>query len=202
MKTRRGLWIAAVLGCLSLPVQADDVKVKMFAPENGSHAGIGGRGWFVDLAVEFRTPLAQTGFTGFQLTGPAGHNSVAPFPGTFSPGVDDRLPGLVVLVSTTGIGAGSCQNVANLFNVTGVTDVEDHSAQLWDTWIIGAPNFGVNTESTVYAAVAADRDGDGVFNDAPAVLPDADGNGVCDAKDLKAFGLASNVAKSSFFINP
>lgn len=202
MRMKQGYWAAALLGCLSLSALADDVKVRMFAPENGSHAGIGGRGWFVDLALEFRTPLENTGLSGFQLTGPAGHNNIPPFPGTFSAGVDDRLPGLIVLVTTTAVGAGSCQNVANLFNMTGVTDGANNSTQVWDTWIIGAPNFGVNTESTVYAAVAADHNGDGVFNDAPGVVPDADGNGVCDAHDLKAFGLASNIARSSFFINP
>jgi hypothetical protein len=54
----------------------------------------------------------------------------------------------------------------------------------------------------VLVAVAKDHNGDGVFNDAPNVLPDADGNGVCDKKDLKAFGLASNIEKARFFINP
>jgi hypothetical protein len=45
--------------------------------------------------------LHQAGFSGLQTTGPGAHNNVAPFPGTFSPGRDDRLPGLVVLTSTT-----------------------------------------------------------------------------------------------------
>ena len=177
-------------------------EVKMFAPTNGQKVGVGGFGWLVDLAVEFDVPLERTGFTGFQLTGPAGHNNVAPFPGTFSPGRDDRMPGLIVLVSTATIGAQSCQNVANLFNLTGVTNREAAKTELWDTWIVGAPVFGVNTPSTVYAAIASDKDRDGVFNDAPGVLPDADGNGICDEKDLKAFGLASNIRKASFFINP
>ncbi len=202
MKIKFGIWAAALLGLLSLPVLADDVKLKMFAPENGSRAGIGGRGWFVDLAIDFRTPLANSGFSGFQLTGPGVHDNAPPFPGTFSPGIDDRLPGLIVLGSTTGIGAGSCQNVANLFNLISVTDVANNSAQIGDAWIIGAPNFGVDAESTVYAAVAADHNGDSIFNDAPAVLPDADGNGVCDAHDLKAFGLSSYIARSNFYINP
>lgn len=96
---------------------------------------------------------------------------------------------------------GAARTSANLFNLTGVTDVEADSTEIWDTWIVGAPNFGVNTASTVYAAVAADHNGDGVYNDAPAVVPDADGDGTCDARDLEAFGLASNIA-ASFFINP
>ena len=198
--------VATVASACLLPIasHAEEraAEVKMFAPTNEQKVGVGGVGWFVDLAVEFDVPLAQTGFTGFQLTGPGVHNNVAPFPGTFSPGRDDRMPGLIVLVSTATIGAQSCQNVANLFNLTGVTNREAAKTELWDTWIVGLPVFGVNTPSTVYAAIAADKNRDGVFNDAPDVLPDADGNGICDDKDLKAFGLASNIRKASFFINP
>lgn len=178
------------------------VHVQMFAPAKGDHVGIGGRGWFVDLALQYATTLDKTGFSAFQLTGPATHANAAPFPGTFSAGADDRLPGAIVLLSTTIVGALSCQNVANLFNLTGVTNVTADEVELWDTWLVGAPNFGVNTESKIYVAVASDLNGDGVYNDAPGVVPDANGDGICDAKDLKAFGVASNIAKARFFINP
>lgn len=81
----------------------------MFAPEGGHRVGVGGFGWFVDLEIEFDVPLERTGFTGFQLTGPGVHNNVASFLGTFSPARDDRMPGLIVLVSTATIGAQSCR---------------------------------------------------------------------------------------------
>lgn len=178
------------------------VKIEMFAPAKGDHVGIGGKGWFVDLAIGYEAPLAATGFSGFQLTGPAAHNNVAPFPGTFSAGKDDRLPNLVVLLSTTTVGAGAGQNLANLFNLTGVTDMSDDETELWDTWIVGAPNFGVNTESTIYVAVVDDLNGNGIFDDAPSVVPDSDMDGDVDEKDLKALGLASKVEKATFFINP
>jgi hypothetical protein len=217
MKTTVKRWLAlagAAMavggGAATVPAAADDnlVNVKMLAPRNGDRVGVGGRGWFVDLEIEFAVDsVAKTGFTDFQLTGPGVHDNAAPFPGSFSPGADDRLPGLVVLLSTTGIGARSCQNIANLFNLTGVTNVAPSlelpsAVTIWDTWIIGAPNFGVNTMSTAYVAVAKDVNGDGIFNDAPAILPDADGNGLCDDKDLRAFGVTSNIRKASFFINP
>jgi len=191
----------AALTIPTLAVADDEkVKIKMFAPENGDRVGVNGFGWFVDLKIEFDVPLPQTGFTGLQLTGPLTHNNVEPFRGTFSPGQDDRLPGLIALVSTATIGAKSCQNVANLFNMTGVTNREASKTEIWDTWIVGAPLFGRHTESTVHVAVAADKNVDGIYNDAPAVLPDADGNGECDAKDLKAYGLASNIRKATFLI--
>ena len=178
------------------------VHVEMFAPAKGDRVGVGGRGWFIDLAVQYDGSLETSGFSAFQLTGPAGHNNVPPFPGTFSVGADERLPGLIVLLSTTTVAAGSCQNIANLFNLTGVTNISVDEVELWDTWLVGAPNFGVNTESIAYAAVAHDINGDGIYNDAPHVVPDANGDGICDAKDLKAFGVASNVVKTRFFINP
>ena len=179
--------------------QSEVVTIEMFAPAKNDRAGIDGRGWFVDLAVIY-PDLASSGFTDFQLTGPGPHNNVAPFPGTFSPGADERIPGLIVLVKTTTIGAQSCQNLANLFNVTGVTNVTKTDAEIWDTWIVGAPLFGKG-KTKIYVAVAADINKDGVFNDAPNAVPDADGNGVCNKKDLEAFGVASNIVKEKFFIN-
>lgn len=185
-----------------------EVNVEVFAPRPHSTVGVGGKGWFVDLAVTFGAPLAATGLTFtpegepmFQLTGPGPHNNVAPMPGTFSGGADDRFPGLVVLLSTTTVGAGPCMNLANLFNMTGVSHVDEHETEIWDTWIIGAPNFGVDTRSVLYVAVADDLNGDGIFNDAPGVVADADGNGRCDAGDLRAMGVASNITRTRFYIN-
>ena len=188
---------------------APPVEVEIHSPEPGHRAGIGSKGWFVDLEARYRGGLNVTGFTAEQLTGPGVHNNVAPFPGTFSAGQDDRLPGLIVLDSTTQTKnpdgtptnlAGAGQNLANLFNLTGVTDRTPTSTEIWDTWIVGAPLFGHNTRSTVYVAVAADKNHDGVYNDAPAVVPDADHDGDVDARDLAAFGIASNVAASTFTI--
>ena len=82
--------------------RAKPVRIEVFAPERGANAGANGFGWFVDMEVDFlRQNLQQAGFSGLQLTGPGVHNNVPPFPGLFSPGRDDRLPGLVVLTSTT-----------------------------------------------------------------------------------------------------
>lgn len=74
--------------------------------------------------------------------------------GRFSLGANERLPGLVVLLDTTRVGAGACQNLANLFNLTGVTHVDDDTIELWDTGFVSAPNFDVDTASTLYAATA------------------------------------------------
>lgn len=207
--TGKFLMCASALFCMSSFAMASDsddeseseaVTIEMFAPGKNDRAGIGGRGWFVDLAITYPGTVATSGFSDFQLTGPGPHNNVAPFPGTFSPGADERLPGLIVLVKTTTIGGQSCQNLANLFNVTGVTNVTKTDAEIWDTWLVGAPLFGQG-KTKIYVAIAADINNDGVFNDAPNVVPDYDGNGKCNKKDLEAFGVSSNIIKEKFFIN-
>lgn len=184
------------------------VKVHIEAPERGHRVGIDGRGWIVDLEIEFDTPLASTGFTvnpngtpGFQITGPGGHAGVPPFQGTFSAGADDRLPGLIVLLTTTTVGKGPCMNLANLFNLTGITDLKTDESEIWDTWIVGAPNFGVDTPSTLFVAVADDLDGNGIYDDAPLAVPEENGDGVCTQEDLMAFGVASNIEQVHFYIN-
>lgn len=184
--------------------RADDrVTVRVLAPRPGDRAGIAGRGWIVDLRLRYpggADGLARAGFTGFQLTGPAGHNNVPPFPGTFAPGRDDRLPGLVVLASTTRAFSGPGTNLANLFNLTGVTDRTAQRAEIWDTWMVGAPIAGTGVDTVLTAAVVADRNGNGVFDDAPDVVPDLTGDGVVDRRDLVALGVASNVVTVRFHL--
>lgn len=183
--------------------QSFPVAVEVFAPEAGDQVGDGaGMGWFVDLAIVFPggSSLASTGFTGNQLTGAGVHANAPPFPGSFGIGKDDHFGGLIVLLSSNTEGGGSCQNLADLFNLTGPTNITDEETEIWDTWIIGAPYAGVNTRSTLWVAEARDLDGDGIWNDAPDVVADANGDGRCSEPDLKAVGLASEVAEVHFFI--
>lgn len=191
------------------PDQKKPVHVKILTPRPGDNAGVCtappdqcGLGWIVNLSVRFPggpNGLQRAGFTAPQLTGPASHNNIPPFPGTFSPGQDDRFPGLVVLVTTFNAGAG--QNVANLFNLTGVTDRTQNVTEITDDWLVGAPAFGKNVESEIIAAVVEDLDGNGIFDDAPDAVPDANNDGEIDVKDVKALRLASNVATVKFRIN-
>lgn len=182
------------------------VKLEVFAPGQGDNAGIGGAGWFVDLDVDFRgSDLKATGFNGLQLTGPAGHNNIPPFPGAFSTGKDDKMPGLVVLTSTTNDKlpgfSGPGTNLANLFNLTGVTDRSKKGTELWDTWIVGAPIAGKNVNTILTVAVIGDLNHDGIYNDAPDVVPDRNHDGRIDRRDLKAIGVASNIKTVRFHIN-
>ena len=172
------------------------VSVTVFSPRQGDVAGRESKGFFVDLALRY--PSSASSGAGFQLTGPTAHQNQAPFPGAFAPGVDEKLPGLIVLLSTTTVGAKNAQNLANLFNLTGFTN--QRTNEIWDTWIVGAPSFGRNVHSVLRVAVAADKNNDGIYNDAPAVVPDANHDGRINAVDLKAFGVASNIAVVPFEI--
>jgi hypothetical protein len=208
---------AAVLGgglVLGVPGAAarqsqDDgkpVDVTVFAPAEGDNAGISGAGWFVDLEVDFPpSSLRSTGFNGLQLTGPGGHANIPPAPGAFGTGHDDKLPGLVVLTSTTNATlpgfSGPGTNLAGLFNLTGVTNRTDEETELWDTWLVGAPIAGSNVDTVLTVAVIDDLDQDGVFDDAPDVVQDANGDGLIDRRDLRALGVASNVVRIPFHIS-
>jgi hypothetical protein len=172
------------------------VQVEVFAPRNGDVAGKQSKGFFVDLALRYPS-IAASG-ADFQLTGPTTHQNQAPFPGSFAPGVDEKVPGLIVLLSTTTVGAKNAQNLANLFNLTGFTNQKTN--EIWDTWIVGAPGFGKNVHSVLRVAVAADKNKDGIYNDAPAVVPDANHDGRINGVDLKAYGIVSNIAVVPFQI--
>lgn len=181
------------------------VHVDILAPGGGDNAGTEGKGWFVDLDIDYPATgadgLTASGFTGLQLTGPGVHNNVAPFPGTFSAGQDDRLPGLVVMTSTTTAFSGPGTNLANLFNLTGITNRTAEETEIWDTWIVGAAIAGKDVDTTVTVAVVADLNHDGIYNDAPNVVTDLNKDGRVNAKDLAVLGVASNIKTVDFHIN-
>jgi hypothetical protein len=65
---------------------------------------------------------------------------------------------------------------------------------------VGAPSFGHNVRSVLRVAVAADKNKDGIYDDAPAIVPDANHDGRINDADLKAFGIASNIVTVRFEI--
>jgi hypothetical protein len=204
--------VGATVAALAVPATADGssgrgpdqgssrARVDVIAPREGDTVGFNGRAWPIDLSVTYRgeDALAMSGFTAAQLTGPGVHTNAPPFPGAFAPGRDEALPGLVVLVSSWTPNPGT--NLAGLFNLTSVQDRTDRSATIWDSWIVGGPN-ATPGPGTIYAAVVDDLDGNGVFDDAPATIADADGDGDVDAADLRAVGLAGPVTSVRFTLS-
>jgi hypothetical protein len=97
--------------------------------------------------------------------------------------------------------SGPGTNLANLFNLTGITNRDDKETELWDTWIVGAAIAGKDVDTTLTVAVVDDLNHDGVFNDAPNVVPDLNNDGRIDARDLELLGVASNIVTVPFRIN-
>lgn len=186
-------------------VQADDdqhhgrVKLKVFAPAEGDVAGVASSGFLVDLAVEYPGDLASTGAS-LELTGPGAHQNAPPFPGTFGAGANkDHFPGLVVLLSSTRIGAGPGHNLSNLFNIISVTNRTPTSTEIWGTWIIGARNaFGVEGQMIPSELLVTVVEGT-----APDVVQDLNGDGKFDQKDLTLMGykVLSKSKKVEFVVN-
>jgi hypothetical protein len=162
--------------------------ISVFAPKNGDLAGVAGRGFVIDLRVRFDGDLASTGAS-IRTAPPGGAGAAADF------------PGLVVLLSSSKVGAGAGQNLANLFNLFGVTDRDEtlrKSTDLWGTWVIAAAKFGdpgTLTRSRLLVAIVDGR--------APSVVTDQNGDGVIDEKDLELMGfrVISDVVKRNFTVN-
>lgn len=175
--------ITLSFGFLRSTAEAGSVDVQVFAPKSGDVAGVANRAFLVDLVARFDGDLAATGAVpGVKAAGAVGANP--------------NFPGLVVLLSTTTVGAGAGQNLANLFNIVAVTDRDGtEKTDVWTTWFVGAPNFG-SGPSRLFVAV--------VEGLAPNVVMDLDGNGAIDEKDLRLMGVnvVSNARRIDFVINP
>jgi len=192
-----GLATLALAGAASAVVAtadtstATDGDIKVWVPRSGDVAGVETRGFVIDLSVRFNSNLAGTG-SSLELTGPAAHANTAPLPGTFGVGANaDHFPGLVVLLSSTKVGAGAGQNLANEFNITGVTDrPSTNETEIWATWIIGAKGAfafqqdAAHPEATEHSNlfVAA------VQGTAPDVVTDRNHDGRLDKTDLELMG--------------
>ena len=179
-----------------------EAEIKVWVPRSGDVAGVGNKAFFIDMSIRYKhSDLLGAGFTTPQLTGPGAHQNLPPFPKTSGLGHDESIPNLVVLLDGTTVGAKQGQNLANLFELTGVTNREDDEVELWDTWIVGAPNFGTG-RATLRVAVVDDVNHNGILDDAPDTVADSDHDGDVDSADLQALGLASEVRTVTFTINP
>jgi hypothetical protein len=204
-----GTLVGATAASASAHISPHPVSVRILSPRPADNVGVSGAQWIVNIAIDFPGGPNGRRMSGFapQLTGAGVHANAQPFPGTFGPPAggtmvqDDRLPGLVVLDSTTTAFSGPGTNLANLFNTTGLTNRSARSTEILDNWIVAAAGFGQNVTSTLTVAVVKDLDHNGVFDDAPGVVEDENHDGRVNARDLEAIGLASAVRTVTFRIN-
>lgn len=82
-----------------------------------------------------------------------------------------------------------------------MTDKTRSKTTVQDTWIVGAAIAGVDVDSTLTIAVVADLNRNGIYDDAPDTVPDANNDKRVDASDLRKLGVASNIASVKFHIN-
>jgi len=152
-------------------VSADPAQLEVVSPPPDSIWGSDGRGFLIDLAITSRRgallAVSSRPVIASSLLH-AGHN--------------DALPGLVVLLSTTTIGAGSRQNLAGLFQIAAAGQLKDGSVQIRTAWLAAEPAFGADVDTELRAYLV-----DGI---APDVVPS-------DAGRLTA---VSNIAMVRFHI--
>ncbi|GAC1438414.1 MAG: hypothetical protein NVSMB65_12720 [Chloroflexota bacterium] len=147
------------------------IKTTIFSPGTGDSAGVAGKGFVVDVALD-----AATAHDNAALLGQP--RFLAPTSPLFTPGHNPAIPGLIVTLST----ATKPLNLANLFQEVGVASVKGGAKELWATWFVGKPLFGVNVDSTLTVAV--------VKGTAPDVVP----------PHLAGLTLLSNAATVTFHI--
>jgi hypothetical protein len=126
------------------------VTGKAYSPEEGSTQGVNGTGIVVDVA--FRSKEADL------LKATVRSTSAG------KPGRNTNFPGLVVTLSTTAASLGGPQaNLADLFQIVGLSQQSDGSTEAWATWVNGKALFGLDVDSTLEAYV--------VSGEAPATAP-------------------------------
>lgn len=135
--------------------EAAPIAVTIFAPGRGDIAGVAGKGFVIDLALD-----AAPGHNMDLLGNP---RFIAPTDPAFAPGPNPAIPGLVVALSTN----KKHTNLANLFQLTGVGTVSGHK-EIWTTWLVGKALFGVNVDTTLTVYV--------VKGMAPRLVPDGTSN--------------------------
>lgn len=153
---------------------APPVHVTVFAPGPGDVAGVAGKGFVIDLALD-----AAPGHN-MDLVGQP--RFIAPTSPLFKPGANPAIPGLVVTLSTN----KKHTNLANLFQLTGVATVNGRK-EIWTTWLVGKALFGANVDSTLSVYV--------VKGTAPGVVTTIAGNALLSKIVTVRFHIAGAMSR-------
>ena len=146
------------------------VTGQAYSPEDGSTQGVNSTGIVIDLAFRSKEPDLVKATVRAATAGKPGRNA--------------NFPGLVVTLSTTAASLGGPQaNLADLFQIVGVSTQSDGSSEVWATWINGKALFGLDVDSTLEAYV--------VSGDAPATVP----------TDRTGLDVVSNIVTFKFHIS-
>ncbi|MEM1611102.1 MAG: hypothetical protein QXQ57_05610 [Sulfolobales archaeon] len=213
----------ALVSTLAAQSPETSTVVQFYSPLPRSVVGVGGRFYIVAIniittdprlvaypevsinpTVRINATLAVAFTANYTARGPVDGVSIGAGSPVFGLGKNEALPGLVVIFNNTPTAMGGPgRNLANLFQFTGFQDKLDLGGRtvyrfIQTIWIVGAPAWCGWTKAI--AAVISDRDGNGLLDDAPDTVPDVNGDGVIDERDLAALGVASNIATVVFYV--
>ncbi len=223
------IFLSGILIFSSMVVAADSekVRIRVFTPLEDDLAGVNSRGFVVDLRFKFTGDLESTGVTVTEPEEETEEDEEDEEEGSIIGvdcaakdsefGANPNFPGLVVLLSSSKVGAGAGQNLANLFDFIGVShrNQEDESGtendargttstHIWTTWyVITEDEFGTVGEiepSTLFVAVV---DGTAFDLETPDIVEDMNDDGKLTRKDLKRMGyrVISEVQLVKFDVN-
>lgn len=124
------------------------LAITLFTPRSGETVGVNGSGWLVDMVV-VNNDTAANYFSPANGVVPLYHDNFTD--PKFAPGVvSEALPGLVVLSNTSTLAGGPAANLANLFQINAVTNVQNGVVtEFWMTWLVGAPFAGRGKPSSL-----------------------------------------------------
>lgn len=215
------LWLGSTIAAQS--PEARPLIVQFYSPLQGSSVGVGGRFYLVAVnvfsadprlvaypeisinpTVRINATLVVAFTSNYTARGPVEGVSAGAGAPVFGLGKNEALPGLVVIFNNTPPALGGPgRNLANLFQFTGFQDRLDIGGRtvyryVQTVWQVGAPLWCGWTKAV--AAIVADKNDNGLLDDAPDTLPDLNGDGVVDERDLALFGVASNIAVVTFYV--
>ena len=125
------------------PAGMPPVAAQIFNPHNGDVVGVNGSGWILDLIFDASSTMANS-----LISESAGYTSgfVNQTSPAFQPGHNSLIPGLVVLLNTTVMGAplsGPGTNLAGLFQISNFRTVNCNTIiEIWAEWLVGKPIAG------------------------------------------------------------
>lgn len=119
------------------------IQLTVLTPQPGSRWDGGEQDFLVDIALTSRNSAA--------LGIPPSGQTPTPSP----TGYREFAPGLVVLLSSATVGAGSRQNLADLFQISATDQLSDGSLQVRAIWLAPVASYGADADATLTAYVVS-----------------------------------------------
>jgi hypothetical protein len=135
----------AASNATAAPSMPTPLNIDLFTPRAAEDVGIDGAGWLIDMVI-VNSDVNANYFAPSNGYKPLYHDNFTD--AHFAPGVSEAVPGLVVLSNTSTLAGGGNTNLANLFQISAVTGVQNGViTEYWTTWLVGSAFAGANQPS-------------------------------------------------------